>query len=241
MSGVAFISNISNCLRLIPERVGKSAFQSNDLCARSGLGVDVSRKPKRLWYIQALVAVFLLGVPVRAADDASAPAISTEASMAENLPTRRWDADKLRDLARNINTLPDEVAAAGLWLAASAPPRVDTLSIYANALSSPSPQVKVIAVSILAAQSTDDARRLLMNTLALEQNPDVIQAVVQGLSHLPRKRAVRGLVDIMFLSGASGMVTDSAAEELRRLTKADIGNSTVDWRDWWLDNEHLFD
>lgn len=168
-------------------------------------------------------------------------AAAVERAAAENLPGSRWSMDKLRDLARNIAALPDDVAAEAIWLATSAPPRVDTVSIFANALSAPSVPVRIVAVSALASQNTDDSRRILMNTLALERNPEVVQAVIQGLAHLPRTVAVRGLMDVMFLPGASGMAMDSAAEELRRLTKAEIGNTPVDWRDWWLDNEQQYE
>lgn len=193
--------------------------------------------------ISALVLVVFLDQAVRAAESGASALAPTDLAMsaAENLPTTRWSAEKLRELSRNINSLPDEIAAEGLWLVASAPPRVDTLSIYANALTAPSEKVRAITASILASQNTDDARRLLMNTLALERDPGVVQAVVSGLAHLPRARAVRGLMDVMFLSGVTAMATDSAAEELRRLTRADVGNSPADWRDWWLDNESSYD
>ncbi len=170
-----------------------------------------------------------------------ARAAEHEAAAAENLPARRWEADKIRDLARNIAGLPDDVAAQALWLAATAPPRVDTINVFANALSAPSAPVRLVAVSLLAGGNTDDARRLLLNTLALEQNPAVVETIIKGLANLPRNRAVRSLMDVMFLPGATGMATDGAAEELRRLTRAEIGNGPVDWRDWWLDNEPLYD
>lgn len=168
-------------------------------------------------------------------------AADIEAAAAENMLDTRWDAERLRDLARRIAGLPEEVASQALWLAASAPPRVDAINVFASALSSASVRVRCVAVSVLMGIDTDDARRLLLNTLALERDAEVVQTVVKGFAHLPRKRAVRGLMDVMFLPGATGMATDIAAEELRRLTRTEIGNSSVDWRDWWLDNERDYD
>lgn len=167
-------------------------------------------------------------------------AAELESIAASNLPGRDWDADKVREIARNISTLPDSVAAEVLWAMVFAPPEVNTINFFSNALSAPSPELRKVAVSILTGDTSPDSRRLVLNMLATEKNSEVIQTVVQGMTHLPRKRAVFGLMDIMLVPGAPDEAVRLTGAELRRLTRADVADDPGAWRDWWLDNEDLF-
>lgn len=167
-------------------------------------------------------------------------AAELESIAANNLPGRDWDADKVREIARNISSLPDPVAAEVLWAMVFAPPEVNTINFFSNALSAPSPELRKVAVSILTGDTSPDSRRLVLNMLSTEKDSEVIQTVVQGMTHLPRKQAVFGLIDIMLTPGAPNEAIRLTGAELRRLTRADVANDPGAWRDWWLDNEDSF-
>lgn len=155
----------------------------------------------------------------------------------ERLPLDRWTGEKIRELARTLNSMPEELAAQTLWLVATAPASLDTNVLFATALSSPSPNVRGLAASLLAGGISSDSRRFLLNTLASEKNPEIIRTIIHGMGNLPHQQAVRGLMDVMYLPGEHPPVIEEASSELRRLTQADIGANAGDWRDWWLDNE----
>lgn len=193
-----------------------------------------------------LLAAFLLRISWAASGEAPPltgelfQASGLEAVMAANLQKSTWSGDHLREVARNVGNLPEPAAAAVLWETAGAPPLIDPINLFANALSYPSPDIRSLAMSILVAEPGTDAKRLLLNTLVEEENENVIQAAVGGIAHLPLKQAVRGLMDIMFATGVRGFLVESASVELRRLTRSDVPDDASAWRDWWLDNEHLY-
>ena len=164
-------------------------------------------------------------------------ALKLEDQASDKLPLDRWTGDKIRELARTINSMPEELAAETLWLVATAPTSLDTNVLFATALSSPSANVRGLAASLLAGGISSDSRRFLLNTLASEKNPEIIRTIIHGMSNLPLHQSVRGLMDVMYLPGEHPPVVEEASSELRRLTKADIGANAGDWRDWWLDNE----
>ncbi|MCD7895805.1 MAG: hypothetical protein LUG50_03905, partial [Planctomycetaceae bacterium] len=111
---------------------------------------------------------------------------------------------------------------------------------FANALGSDDPAIREVSLSFLVGWFTADSRRILMNTLALEQNPETISLIIGGIARLPRNLAVQGLMDVMFLPGIEGHIVDESAERLRALTEETIPNHPGDWRDWWLDNEERY-
>ncbi len=155
-------------------------------------------------------------------------------------PAGIWDSDKVRESVRVIGEAPEVVASELMWRIASAPASFDTTIFFATALRAETPDVRQVALSYLIAGGSDDSRRLLLNTLALETNPDTVRLIVRGIGSLPLNPAVRGLMDIMYLPGAKGLMIDEAATELRRLTRLTIPNHPGEWRDWWLDNEESY-
>lgn len=167
-------------------------------------------------------------------------AAALESSLANNLPGRDWDAEKVREIARNVATLPDAVAAEVIWSMAAAPPQVNTVNFFGNALGSSSPEVRKVAASVLIKEPSYDFRRLVLNTLATERDEDVIHTIIQGFTHLPRNQAVNGLIDVMLVPGVPQGAVALAGTELRRLTRADVMDDPGAWRDWWLDNEDQY-
>lgn len=73
-----------------------------------------------------------------------------ESIAAANLPRNLWDSEVVRQLERNVATMPDFVAAEALWLAATAPPSVDTTTVFANSIRSGSPAVRSVAAAAMA-------------------------------------------------------------------------------------------
>lgn len=167
-------------------------------------------------------------------------AAELEGLLANNLPRRDWDADKVREVARNIASLPGAVATEVIWAMASAPPQVNTVNFFGNALGSSSPEVRKTAASVLINEPSFDFRRLVLNMLATEKDEEVVRTIVQGFTHLPRNQAVNGLMDVMLVPGVPQEAVALAGTELRRLTRADVMDDPGAWRDWWLDNEDLY-
>ncbi len=165
---------------------------------------------------------------------------AAEVVLSATSPAGIWDGEEIREAVRVVGTAPEAVASDLLWRIAAAPVGFDTTNFFATALRAETPAVRQVALSYLIAGGTDDSRRLLLNTLALEANPETVRLIVRGIASLPLNSAVRGLMDIMFLPGAKGLMIDEAASELRRLTRQTIPNHPGEWRDWWLDNEHIY-
>lgn len=195
----------------------------------------------RLGMVFALVAFMLSFALAGETQNGAGPidAVGLEAAMAGNFP-KSWDVAAGREMARNISKLPDPVVVELLWLTAAAPPRFDTTNIFINALGSKSAVVRGAALSLLAAQQTDDARRLLLSSVSTESNPKVVESAVQALAALPRNQAVQGLMDLMLVSSSGNIAVGLIGPELRRLTRAEIADNPGDWRDWWLDNEDYY-
>ncbi len=164
--------------------------------------------------------------------------IETQAAAA--IPFGIWNAEKLRDVARSVHTLSEPVVSEVMWRVMAAPPDLDTITVFANAIGSDDPAIREVALSFLVGWFTADSRRILMNTLALEQNPETVSLIIGGIARLPRNLAVQGLMDVMFLPGIQGHIVDESAERLRALTEETIPNHPGEWRDWWLDNEERF-
>lgn len=156
------------------------------------------------------------------------------------LPRAKWDVDILREMARNIQNVPEPLAAEILWAAATAPTFIDTTNIFASAIASTSPVVRSVAASILVGSNSPDLKRLLINFVTTERREEIIKHIVQGMASKPRAAAVRSLMDIMFVTNIQGLVLEEATRELRRLTHADISANAGSWRDWWLDNEEKY-
>ena len=156
------------------------------------------------------------------------------------LPLRRWEGEQIRELARTAQSLPDQLVAEALWLSAVAPANLDTNAMFSAALGSSSPAVRGVAASLLSAGISAESRRLLLNRLATEENPEIVAIIVRSMANLPQKRAVRSLMDIMNQPGANPVAVEQAAIELRRLTSANIGSNQSDWRDWWLEHESSY-
>ncbi len=165
---------------------------------------------------------------------------AAEVVLSAATPAGVWDADKIREAVRVIGAAPEVVASQLLWQISAAPPGVDTTNFYATALGAESLAVRQVALSYLITGGNADSRRLLLNTLALENNPDTLRLMVRGIGSLPLNAAVRGLMDIMYLPGAKGLLVEEAGSELRRLTRQTIPNHPTEWRDWWLDNEAVY-
>lgn len=191
-----------------------------------------------------------------AASKTLAAAASDEAAAYTALvsPLRRWEADKLGELSRAITSLPEPAALRAVWMMAAAPPRVDTTPILAAALSARWPEVRAAAADVLVAAGGQDSRRLLFSVLATDGDAEVIRHIVTSLAMQPTERsalpatsrptgiqpnsrAVRNMIDIMFESNLKSPAVETAAAELRRLTRANLSDNPADWRDWWLDNE----
>lgn len=151
-----------------------------------------------------------------------------------------WDGEKLRDLSRKIATFPEPVAVRAVWMVAGAPVRFDTLPVLAAALSSPAPVVRMHAADVIIRAKTPDGHRLLLASLSSESDPTAITHIVSALATQGTIPSVRNMMDIMFEGGGRAPVVAAAAEQLRRLTRSNLPDNAGAWRDWWLDNEHLY-
>ncbi len=202
------------------------------------------RFPRAAVLVLAPVAAIACGLSSAHAVDRPPPktpamleALRLEERADETLPLARWSGEGIRELARSLDSLPEALAAEALCLVAAAPASIDTNVLFATALGSTSGDVRRLAASFLAGGISSDSRRFLLNTLSTERNPEIIHTIIQGMANLPLRRAVPGLMDVMYLPGEHPPVVEAAAEELRRLTGAGIADNAGDWRDWWLDNE----
>lgn len=178
---------------------------------------------------------------VRAGDagpDAFAAAAAAEAQAYEAIipGTLKWEAGNLREGGRNIDGLSEAVASQLLWLAAQAPARIETLQFLGMALSSPTPAIRRQAADILAASGTDDAVRLVAGRLESEPDGATAMHMIECLAAMPDRRAVTALVELVLRNNARPEILHAAAENLRRLTRANVPDNPLAWRDWWLDN-----
>lgn len=179
----------------------------------------------------------------RASDLEGTPPAEFEAMVANRLVESQatWDADKLRALARQLNDLPASIACHALWQAAGAPQRFDTISLFVAALSSDSAEVRRQAGDLLVSFGTTDAMRMVYGHLDGERDPEVAKHIISGIASMPTRMAVRNLMEIMLRSGSQPAVIEAAAERLRQTTRARVSNNASAWRDWWLDNAHLYE
>ncbi|MCC8190754.1 MAG: HEAT repeat domain-containing protein [Planctomycetes bacterium] len=153
----------------------------------------------------------------------------------------KWEAGRLRDLVRVVGTLPEAVAAEVVWTLAGAPARVDVIPVLAAAFSSPHPAIRCQVADVLVCLDTEDSRRLVMAGLGTEADPEVMAHIVNAKAATTLNRAVREMIDVMYVSGGKQPVVDAASEQLRRLTRANLPNVAADWDDWWLDNQHFYE
>lgn len=152
----------------------------------------------------------------------------------------RWNADKLRDLSRVIPSLQEPVAIQVLWMVASAPARFETTHVMAAALSSKSPVVRCQAADILVANASPESRRMLLGALSTENDPDVVRHIVTALAmQKDTNRSVVSMMDLMYESDLKAPAVETASAQLRRLTRFRL-NTAAEWRDWWLDNEPVY-
>lgn len=156
----------------------------------------------------------------------------------ENL--ERWDSEKSREMAQAISDMPEPVASEALRLAASAPRRADAMRVFVAALGAPSPRLRGRAAALLILRGTADARRLVSNRFAAEGDPDVIRFIIGALASRPTLEAVNNLMEIMLMPVVKPVAAEAAGEHLRRLTRTRLSDNPADWRDWWMDNAHLY-
>lgn len=203
-----------------------------------------SRFDRRAAFVLVALSILpLLAGPGRASDLEGMPPAEFEAMVAARLVEGRaaWDAEKLRALAKQLNDLPDPVACHALWQAAGAPQRFDTISLFAAALSSGSAEVRRQAGDLLVSFGTADAMRMVYGHLDGEQDQDVAKHIISGIASMPTRMAVRNLMEIMIRTGSQPFVIEAAAERLRQTTRARVSNNASAWRDWWVDNSHLYE
>ena len=166
---------------------------------------------------------------------------------------RRWNAESMSELLRIFDTLSEDVAMRAVWMTAQAPARFDSLPVLARAVTSKFPPVRAHAADVLIALGTPDARRLVFDGLTNEKDENVVRHIVDGLANppyvrpaggqpsKPTARAVRNMIDIMFIPNLMETATATAAAHLRRLTRSELPDNPVEWRDWWLDNQQYYD
>lgn len=197
---------------------------------------------KSIYLLLALLLAFGMAVsPAPAGEGYRSPTPQEAAGIEEKardlLPLKRWDGEQIREFARMMPSLPESLVAEALWAAAVAPVGVDTDALFSAALSSSSPAIRGVAASLLSAGTSAESRRLLLNRLATEQDPEIVAIIVRSMANLPLKKAVRSLMDIMNQPGANQVAVDAATLELRRLTNTELGANQWEWRDWWLEHE----
>lgn len=152
-----------------------------------------------------------------------------------------WDVSRLRELAHLLPSLPDSAASQALWFVAAAPERLDTSIFFVAALTSPSPVVRRQAADILVGAGTPDGLRLVGSMLDSEGDEATVRHIVSGFARRPLRSAVPLLMGLIQRSGARQILVAAAAGELRRLTRANLPDQPGPWRDWWLDNNRLYE
>lgn len=163
-------------------------------------------------------------------------ALTSEREMAELLPGRSWDGAALGEMASRIGSLPDQAAAELLWVADAAPPGVDCQRIFENAARAASPRVRMTALTILAGRDDPEAWTLLRQSLFRERDPEVVAAAVEGLAHLPRRRALEKLLELALDAYAGQSALAAVFPALRRVSGAELPPNPEAWRGWWREN-----
>lgn len=163
-------------------------------------------------------------------------ALTSEKEAAELLPGRGWDGATLGELASRIGSLPDQAAAELLWLVDAAPPGVDSQRIFENAARAASPRVRLTTLTILAGRDDPEAWLLFRQSVYRERELDIIATAVDGLTHLPRRRALEKLMDLALDSNASQTALNAVFAALRRVTGQEFPAAPEAWRDWWRQN-----
>ncbi len=177
-----------------------------------------------------------------AADPAAAAAREAEADALLYAGLARWNGDRVRALAKAVETLPEATAAQALWLAAGYSDQSEAMWVYAAALSSASPLVRRQGADLMAGLDSPDALGLLLERLAApDADAELLPHVVAGIAVKPTRRAVRSLMQVMLSPNPKSETVSAAAAQLRRLTRTSVGDKPDAWRDWWRANARQYE
>ncbi|MDR3077152.1 MAG: hypothetical protein LBV15_00110 [Planctomycetota bacterium] len=208
----------------------------------------VGPHPRRLGLFPVLLAsaLFLPGAALSGDFGASPASSAISMEEAANLEKTAystlyfgfpsWSVENTRELSRTVDQLPTPVASRVLWLSVTAMSSFDSTQIIIAALSSRSATIRIQGADILTGLHSPDTLRMLLTRLfQSERDASVLLHAIDGMATKPFPESVRNLMEVMETSkAAQSPIVEAAAVHLRRLTRANIPSSAIDWRDWWM-------